>query len=92
VKHAIFDVTGMSCGHCVKHVTEALRRLDGVTVGPVAVGTAEVDYDPSKTSAEAVADAIGAAGYPARERAGGLADRLACRPAEPGNGGGCCCG
>jgi copper chaperone CopZ len=93
MKRVAFDVTGMSCGHCVRHVTEALRLLDGVTVGNVAVGSAEVDFDPAKTSAKAIADALGAAGYPARERGGGLADRLACHPAEPGNGGGgCCCG
>jgi copper chaperone len=90
VKNVSFEIQGMSCGHCVKHVTEALRRLDGVTVAQVVVGSADVAFDPAKTTPAAIAQAIGAAGYPAKER-GTVAARLACR-AEPGGSGGCCCG
>ena len=91
MKLATFDIQDMTCGHCVKHVTEALRRLDGVEVRNVAVGSAEVRFDPARTSSQAIADAIGAAGYPANQR-GGAADRLACRPDPGPGGGGCCCG
>jgi copper chaperone CopZ len=91
MKQAIFDVSGMSCGHCVSHVTQALEKLSGVEVGHVSVGTAEVRYDPARTTPTAIADAIDAAGYQVRARLTPAADRLACRT-EPGRKGGCCCG
>jgi hypothetical protein len=62
-----------------------------VEVDRVSVGSAEVSFDPAKITSAAIAQVIGAAGYEARERAGGVADRLACRT-EPGQNGGCCCG
>jgi copper chaperone CopZ len=51
----------------VRHVTEALRRLDGIEVKDVAVEWADVSFDPAKTSAAAIAAAVTAAGYPAQE-------------------------
>jgi copper chaperone CopZ len=81
-----FEIQDMSCGHCVRHVTEALRRLADVEVRRVAVGSADVSFDPAKTTPAAIAEAIGAAGYPAKERAA-AADRLASR-AQPGGTGG----
>jgi copper chaperone CopZ len=63
-------IEGMSCGHCVRAVTEALQDLDGVRVESVALGTATVAYDPAATPADrvraAVTDAIEDAGYEAR--------------------------
>ena len=91
MKNAIFDVSGMSCGSCVRHVTDALRQAPGVEVDRVSVGSAEVSFDPAKTTSAAIAQVIGAAGYEARERAGGVADRLGCRT-DPKRGGGCCRG
>ena len=57
-----FTVTGMTCGHCVNHVTEEVTALDGVEAvdvvlegGTMAVTSeAEVDFD---TITEAVAEA-----------------------------------
>ena len=93
MKNAVFDVTGMSCGGCVRHVTDALRQVAGVEIRDVSVGSAQVSFDPAETTAQTVADAIRAAGYPARERGAGTAERLACRT-DPGHGsaGGGCCG
>jgi copper chaperone len=92
MKNATFDITGMSCSSCVRHVDAALRRVPGVDVRQVAVGSAEVAFDPTKTSAAAVVAAIAQAGYSAKERdSGGGADRLA-RRTDSGHGGGCCCG
>jgi copper chaperone len=47
-------IEGMSCGHCVKHVKEALSELEGVTNVEVnlaaksAVLEASVDVDDEK--------------------------------------------
>ena len=60
----VFNVQGMSCGHCVGRVTAALNALPGVEVDSVQIGTAEVRIDPSQTSETAVAEAVAAAGYP----------------------------
>jgi copper chaperone len=91
MQNATFDITGMSCGSCVRHVDAALRRITGVDVRQVAVGSAEIAFDPARTSSDAIVAAIVEAGYSAKERNGGATARLACRT-EPGHGGGCCCG
>ena len=60
------NIDGMSCGHCVASVNDALREADGVAVATVALGTATVEFDPTTTSPEKIADAVSKAGYPAR--------------------------
>ncbi|MEH3067572.1 MAG: heavy-metal-associated domain-containing protein [Aeromicrobium erythreum] len=60
-----YDVTGMTCAHCVAAVTEELSALDGVTdvaVDLVAGGTSHVTVtgDPSS---DAVREAVAEAGY-----------------------------
>lgn len=56
-------IDGMSCGHCVKRVAEALGNLDGVRVERVEIGAATVAYDPTKTSEGRIAQAIEDEGY-----------------------------
>src|SRR5439155_10393217 len=65
---ATFSVAGMDCASCVSHVEKAARGIEGVRACQVnlARGRAVVDFDPDKTSAAAVADAISRSGYPAR--------------------------
>ena len=65
------QIGGMSCGHCVAQVDKALRGLPGAEVEQVAIGSATVVFDPSRTSADAVAAAITDAGYAATPRAAG---------------------
>jgi len=60
-----FAIEGMSCGACVRGVTAVLQRLDGVEARQVSVGSAEVSFDPAKTTPSAIADALTDAGYPA---------------------------
>ncbi len=60
------NISGMTCGHCVGVVTRSLKELDGVEIQNVAVGSAAVAYDPSRTSPDQVAKAIEDAGYEAR--------------------------
>jgi len=65
--HALtLAVEGMSCGHCVAAVSEALRELPGVDVQQVAVGSASVVLDPTSASQATVIEAIRDAGYDAR--------------------------
>jgi copper ion binding protein len=59
-------VKGMSCEHCVQHVTEALEGVAGVKSAKVSLkkGTADVKCDDS-VSIDALTAAVSAAGYEA---------------------------
>jgi copper chaperone CopZ len=57
------SIEGMSCGHCVRAVRDALAELPGVDVQRVDVGTATVAVDPAVGSRAAVEDAVRDAGY-----------------------------
>jgi copper chaperone CopZ len=59
------SIEGMSCGHCVRRVSEALTALKGVQVKDVSIGSATVDYDPARISPPAIVAAIDEAGYAA---------------------------
>jgi len=61
-----FVIDGMRCGACVRGVTSVLSRLEGVTPMHVEVGSAEVSYDDAHSAPETIAEALTAAGYPAR--------------------------
>jgi copper ion binding protein len=58
------QIEGMSCEHCVKHVTEALKTLGGVKSVKVSLKgkTAEVDHG-EEVSQEALKAAVVEAGY-----------------------------
>ena len=58
-------IEGMSCGHCVMAVTEALAGVDGVEVESVSVGAASVAYDPAVATTDDLVAALGEAGYSA---------------------------
>ncbi len=53
-------VTGMTCGGCEVAVQHAARKVDGVKAVKANSdrGTAEVTYDPAKTSPAAIAKVI----------------------------------
>lgn len=59
------SISGMSCGHCVSAVKQALGDLKGVTIEQVAIGSATVQYDPAVVQPSAIADAVSDAGYSA---------------------------
>ena len=61
-------VTGMTCGHCVAKVEEALKGVDGVWGAFVDLegGAAEVDFDDSRAQPESLVEAVKAAGYDAQ--------------------------
>lgn len=54
-------VDGMSCGHCINAVRDALLPLEGVTVREIKLGEAHVAYEAGKK--EAIVEAIEEAGY-----------------------------
>ena len=60
------SISGMKCNHCVMHVTEALRKVPGVSdvVVNLAAGTATVNAEASVTD-EALKAAIADVGYAA---------------------------
>ena len=57
-----YDVKGMTCGHCVRSVTEEITGVEGVSAVEVDLeaGTAVVTGD---VAAEAVKAAVVEAGY-----------------------------
>ncbi|HEX5660081.1 MAG TPA: heavy metal-associated domain-containing protein [Polyangiales bacterium] len=65
--NTILNVRGMTCGQCVKHVTDALRAVPGVTQVEVTLreGRAQIEHDATITSLIA---AVKAEGYDASER------------------------
>jgi copper chaperone CopZ len=89
------EVQGMSCGSCVKHVTQALQALTGVSGVEVNLqaGHVRVDGEFPQGSA-ALVTALATAGYPAKvatssdsipqSKAGG------CCGGGSGGKGGCC--
>ncbi|MDX1418428.1 MAG: cation transporter [Rubricoccaceae bacterium] len=56
-------IEGMSCGHCVRAVEEALAEAPGVTVEAVEIGRAVVRYDDTQASADDLAARVEDAGY-----------------------------
>lgn len=53
-------VSGMACGACAATVEGVLKKVDGVTAVAVSQpkGTAEITFDPAKTTLEALAKVI----------------------------------
>lgn len=60
-----FQVSGMSCGHCVTAVKQALSEVPGVKIENVVIGQAVVSYEPDKTNTADITAAIADAGYEA---------------------------
>ena len=62
-------IGGMSCGHCVAAVSDALAGVAGVTVQAIRIGAATIALDPAagtpRSLADAAVDAVADAGYEA---------------------------
>ena len=69
MKELKLEVSGMSCGHCVGAVREALAGVPGVKVDNVRIGSASVTFDETKTTVGDLVDAVSDAGYEATEAA-----------------------
>lgn len=66
MEQATIQIEGMSCGHCVRAVEQALAGMDGVKVGEVKIGGATVEYDPAVATPERIERVITDEGYQAR--------------------------
>ena len=66
---ATLKITGMSCSHCVRAITQALEQVPGVTRAVVDLGggRAVVEYDAAQTTARALANVVMDEGYVAEE-------------------------
>lgn len=56
------QVKGMTCGHCVKAVTAAVREIDPQAEVSIDLGSGRVEVQ-TKAPADAVAAAVAEAGY-----------------------------
>jgi len=63
MRQITMDISGMSCGGCVSAVGKALLAIPGTRVDAIAVGSATVSYDPSRTTPGKIAQTIRDAGY-----------------------------
>ena len=89
------QVQGMSCGSCVKHVTQALEPLAGVTGVAVDLASGQVRVSGELAQGSGPLDAaLTAAGYPAQPA---TATGSMSQPGSSGSQsskvgrGGCCC-
>lgn len=64
-------IEGMSCGHCLNAVNQALAAVPGATITSVQMGRAVVETGPGGPSADDLEAAIDAAGYSATAQGGG---------------------
>ena len=64
------SIEGMHCGGCVHRVTAALQGVNGVELGSVEVGSAQVTFDPGQASAEEIAAAVNRIGFSVRSERG----------------------
>ncbi|NUT88412.1 heavy-metal-associated domain-containing protein [Pseudomonas corrugata] len=89
MKTVELQVQGMSCGSCVKHVTEALRPLEGVSDVTVDLQAGRVKVS-GVSDGHALLAALEDAGYPAQLT---TVESVASKKTSGcgGNGGGCCC-
>ena len=58
-------ISGMTCGGCVRSVTNVLKALDGVAKAEVSLEkrSAVVDYDPGKVGIDQLKRSVVEAGF-----------------------------
>ena len=64
----VFQVQGMSCGHCVRAITQALQAADAEAVVEVDLAAGEVRV-ASALSSEQISALIAEEGYEVKARA-----------------------
>ncbi len=58
-------IEGMMCDHCVRAVRGRLEHTTGVKLGDVQIGSATLEYDPTRTNVDDIEEAIADEGYTA---------------------------
>lgn len=82
----LFRVDDMTCGHCVKAITQAIRSVDERAQVGVDLAQHLVTVAATSASAQALQEAIAAAGYTPVPVSVAPAEA---RPSKSGSG--CCC-
>ncbi len=59
----VLSIEGMSCGHCVAHVKEALESIAGMTKAEVDLGKKKAVVEGSTLDDAAMKSAVADAGY-----------------------------
>jgi copper chaperone len=64
-KDTVLTVQGMTCGSCIRHVTHALKELEGVGAVEVKLreGIVLVKHDATEAPVDQLIDALRDAGY-----------------------------
>lgn len=65
----VFTVTGMTCGHCVRAVTDAVRGVDAGAAVEVDLGAGRVTVRGGTATTQQITAAIAAEGYAAESAA-----------------------
>lgn len=60
-----FKVTGMTCGHCVRAVTDAVRSIDPRAAVAVDLGAGRMTVQNGTAPASRIMEAVAAEGYAA---------------------------
>ncbi len=63
MKRQTVEIGGMTCGHCLRSVKQALEDIDGVQLEEVKIGRATVSFDEARVGDGRIAEAIRDAGY-----------------------------
>lgn len=58
-----FKVSGMTCGHCVRAVTDTIKGVDAAATVEVDLDAGHVSLRNDTVSPDRIADAITAEGY-----------------------------
>ena len=64
-----FEVSGMTCGHCVRAVTAAVHGVDAAAQVAVDLPAGRVTVREGTASPDRIAEALAAEGYPTRPMA-----------------------
>ena len=83
--HQVLNVQGMTCGHCERAVTEAVKAVDPQATVKIDLATGIVEIDSTQPR-EALANAITEEDYTVQ------ADKVAAASKGGGCGGKCSCG
>jgi copper chaperone len=59
-----FQIPAVSCGHCVKAVTEAVRSVDDQAKVQVDLAQHQVTVETSRVQRQTIVEALAEAGYP----------------------------
>ena len=62
MQKVVLHIEGMSCGHCLNAVKQALTGVPGVRIGSVQMGRAEIEA-PESLGSDPLVTAVEAAGY-----------------------------